>query len=438
MKPRHYLSLSMSLLLLSTNLSANPCVKNISPATGSVSDATVVDITGIGFTDVTEIYFGELLAESFVVNSDTSITAIAPEHTPEVITVVVATEEGSSEATEETFYTYQGGLQAILVETNKEEDTITLVLVDTSDPEAELVPVALDSELNLFASEAGIEVVAANDEESPADVAAASLAADPSEVIEAREGNAAVGATSITVAQEDPEAPVVVAITPDQAPLAKFKPHIAQAGQPSFFDATESTTPSGTIILYSWNFGDSQEQETSEPTVSHIYDVPGKYSVQLTVTNSAGTSTVPFVSVYSFENNTLGSYSVTLENNGGATAEQTKEISVGVGSPREFQGQVRGGANVLTWKAPLGGGVVSYRIYRDAHLQNLIAEISASDALIFNDLQRTNKNKKDKNNKNSYYIVAVGEESVSDAVSTSAISRAESTRDNNKRRPRRR
>lgn len=85
--------------------------------------------------------------------------------------------------------------------------------------------------------------------------------------------------------------PQVLAITPDQAPVAKFIVSPAQNNQPTAFDATASFSPVGTIASYYWNFGDGQKVLSSVPYITHTYSAPGKYNVTLTVTNSAGTST---------------------------------------------------------------------------------------------------------------------------------------------------
>jgi gliding motility-associated-like protein len=53
-------------------------------------------------------------------------------------------------------------------------------------------------------------------------------------------------------------------------------------------NASNSTTPSGTITTYSWNFGDGTTQNTSSPTTTKNYTTPGIYPVKLTVTNSGG------------------------------------------------------------------------------------------------------------------------------------------------------
>lgn len=376
MKKRQFLSISTSLFLISANLSAEPVIESINPEVGSVAETTVVDITGSGFTDVTEINFGETPVETFTVNSDTSITVIVPESTPEVVNVTVTTEEGTSETTEDTFYTYQGNLEAYLTDPENNDDETALLIVDATDPEAEVV--------------------------------ATTLEAEPAITVTAEDITAAVAEN------EEVETPAVVAITPDQAPLAKFTSEVAVAGNASTFDASNSTTPSGTIVLYSWNFGDGEELDTTDAIVSHTYGKPGKYAVELKVTNSAGTSTIQTSSDYAFSIDAIGSYNVTLTNNGGPTAAKATEVNVGVASPLDFKVEATNSFNQLSWKAPLSGGVVSYRIYRDAGLKNFVAEVFGEAGLMFSDRL---KSKKD--NRVVYYLVAVGEESVSEPVSAS-------------------
>jgi hypothetical protein len=57
-----------------------PTVTAVSPDEGSVEGGNSVTITGTGFIDVTEVFFGffEGMAPSFTVNSETSITATVP------------------------------------------------------------------------------------------------------------------------------------------------------------------------------------------------------------------------------------------------------------------------------------------------------------------------------------------------------------------------
>jgi PKD repeat protein len=81
-----------------------------------------------------------------------------------------------------------------------------------------------------------------------------------------------------------------IAITPDPAPAADFSVTAGTAGSSTQFDASSSVSPVGTIVTYAWNFGDGTLITTSTPLTSHIYATAGTYNVELTVTNSAGTS----------------------------------------------------------------------------------------------------------------------------------------------------
>lgn len=109
---------------------------------------------------------------------------------------------------------------------------------------------------------------------------------------------------------------IAIAITPDQAPVASFSTGEAMAGFSCMFDASASFSPSGTIITYDWIFGDGFTESTSSPMTAHTYFLPGHYTAQLTVTNSAGTSTTQ---VYTGR---------TTLKNGGPSASTAQDISV--------------------------------------------------------------------------------------------------------------
>ena len=55
------------------------------------------------------------------------------------------------------------------------------------------------------------------------------------------------------------------------------------------FDASGSTDPDDPIINYHWDFGDGAEADGM--TVSHVYAIPGTYTVRLTVTDASETET---------------------------------------------------------------------------------------------------------------------------------------------------
>jgi PKD repeat protein len=54
------------------------------------------------------------------------------------------------------------------------------------------------------------------------------------------------------------------------------------------FDGSDSTaSPWATVLSYEWNWGDGQIDDSSSPTDSHTYQVPGDYRVTLTVIDTA-------------------------------------------------------------------------------------------------------------------------------------------------------
>ena len=72
---------------------APPEITAIDPATGP--PGTEVTITGSGFTGVDSVTFGDVAA-SFVIDSDSSITTIAPEHPNGDVVITVSTPDGNT------------------------------------------------------------------------------------------------------------------------------------------------------------------------------------------------------------------------------------------------------------------------------------------------------------------------------------------------------
>ncbi len=55
-----------------------PALSSVSPSSGPVAGGTKAILTGTGLTGATGVTFSSIAAASFVVNSDTQITAVAP------------------------------------------------------------------------------------------------------------------------------------------------------------------------------------------------------------------------------------------------------------------------------------------------------------------------------------------------------------------------
>jgi hypothetical protein len=68
----------------------------LSPSSGSTGGGTSIALTGSNFTGATVVLFGATAATSFQVNSDSSITAIAPAHVAGGVDVTVVTPGGVS------------------------------------------------------------------------------------------------------------------------------------------------------------------------------------------------------------------------------------------------------------------------------------------------------------------------------------------------------
>ncbi len=64
-------------------------------------------------------------------------------------------------------------------------------------------------------------------------------------------------------------------------------PTAANSGQAVAFSATVTGAPTGTVLAYSWGFGDSESVVSGTQTVSHTYAVAGTYSVNVRAKNNA-------------------------------------------------------------------------------------------------------------------------------------------------------
>ena len=79
-----------------------------------------------------------------------------------------------------------------------------------------------------------------------------------------------------------------VAVVADQPASAAFTaPSGAMAGTATTFTAAASSD----IATYAWDFGDGTQQSTATASIQHTYASSGTYTVTLTVTDLAGTST---------------------------------------------------------------------------------------------------------------------------------------------------
>src|SRR5262249_38246914 len=73
-----------------------PTVSSLGTSTGSTAGGTSVTITGTNFSSVSQVWFGNVAAASYTVNSTTSITATSPSQYAGVVDVTVETASGVS------------------------------------------------------------------------------------------------------------------------------------------------------------------------------------------------------------------------------------------------------------------------------------------------------------------------------------------------------
>jgi hypothetical protein len=88
-----------------------PSVTGATPIAGLTTGGQTVTITGSGFTGATGVSFGGVAASSFIIKSDTQITAVTPAHTAGTVDVAVANPNGvSTTSTADQFqYVIQNG-----------------------------------------------------------------------------------------------------------------------------------------------------------------------------------------------------------------------------------------------------------------------------------------------------------------------------------------
>jgi len=79
-------------------------------------------------------------------------------------------------------------------------------------------------------------------------------------------------------------------ITVRKHPVANFtwSPFSPQVGELVTFNGSLSTPDGGTIVSYTWNFGDGNITTVPNPIITHVYNKNGTYTVTLNVTDSEG------------------------------------------------------------------------------------------------------------------------------------------------------
>ena len=109
-------SLLLTLAGTGPALAVTPAVGKLEPHEGPAAGGTSVAIVGTGFTGATAVKFGTTAANSFMVNSESLITAVSPPGS-DTVNVTVTTPQGTSPTSEGDRFSY--GPTVTKVEPNK-------------------------------------------------------------------------------------------------------------------------------------------------------------------------------------------------------------------------------------------------------------------------------------------------------------------------------
>lgn len=112
-------------------------------------------------------------------------------------------------------------------------------------------------------------------------------------------------------------------------PYASFTyaPSVVNINETMVFDASASYDADGSVVAYSWDFGDGQNASETTPFTSHAFSEGGTYPVSLTVTDNEGwnSSVTEEVQVRFAHNVAVGSISLSAES---VTVGDTVTITV--------------------------------------------------------------------------------------------------------------
>jgi hypothetical protein len=86
-----------------------PTITSVAPGAGTTAGGTTLIITGTGFSGATAVTIGGTAATTYIINSDTQITATAPAHAAGTVDVVVTTPGGASANTTGDNFVYTAG-----------------------------------------------------------------------------------------------------------------------------------------------------------------------------------------------------------------------------------------------------------------------------------------------------------------------------------------
>ena len=113
--------------------------------------------------------------------------------------------------------------------------------------------------------------------------------------------NAGAHIALLTVTDDDDETDtiaVTIVVQNNQPPRALFTADTGGGLTVSFdgsasddLDPVGATPPNNGIVMFKWDFGDGEFAEETDAAIDHIYAIPGRYTVRLTVVDDGGVVT---------------------------------------------------------------------------------------------------------------------------------------------------
>ncbi|MGC9960588.1 MAG: IPT/TIG domain-containing protein [Acidimicrobiales bacterium] len=258
---------------------ATPVVTAIAPSAGPLSGGTSVVIIGSGFEDASSVSFGGTAATSYVVNSDTSVTAVAPAHAAGSADITVTNETGTSATASADTFTYDGtpSVTAIAPSAGPLSGGTPVVITGSGFDDVSAVS---------FGGTAATSYVVHSDTSVTA--VAPAHAAGTLDVTVTNETGTSATASADTFTYDD--TPSVTAIAPSAGPLSGGTPVVITG---SGFDDVSAVSFGGTAA--------TSYVVHSDASVTAVAPAHAAGTLDVTVTNEAGTSANVAGDIFTYE-----------------------------------------------------------------------------------------------------------------------------------------
>ena len=342
-----------------------PEVTAVSPSNGSTVGGTTVNITGIQFTGATGVSFGETRAIGFAVNSDTSITAVAPPGAVGPVDVTVSNASGVSLRNDNDEFIYQSAPvpQVGAVSPSSGQPGTNVFVTGSGFTGATAVR---------FGSTLATTFTIDNDEKIEANVPAGAGSGTVDITVVTPGGSSAPGANDKFTLIAASSAPTIAAITPSHGPL--------NGGASVTITGTGFT--SDTTVKFGAN-GPLGWQIISPTEINAVSPAGSAGTVDITVTNLQGTSATSIADQFTYSNAAPQPVVLSLTPNSGLTGGGTS-VSI---SGRSFTGAtaVKFGTasaqsftinndNSITATSPAGSGVEDVTVTSAGGVSGVVPE----------------------------------------------------------------